>query len=87
MKNSIIIISAILIALSSGCGEKTKDASGVPIIKSASIPVVDGKAMTPKQFYDTYCSAPATTLDATCAGVKTVLNIDNLHHPGKQAAF
>lgn len=71
MKRAIIVISSItLLGALAGCGKSTTDKDGVPLIQSASAPVVNGTKMTPKQFFDKYCTAPNLALNATCNSVK-----------------
>jgi hypothetical protein len=62
------VVFLCLLALAS-CGKATMDKSGVPIIESASVPVVDGQALSALQFYNKYCKKPETALDPTCVSV------------------
>ncbi len=73
MKRRYIVITALCVSALGGCklggGSNNLDPNGVPKIKSAIAPVVDGTTMTPDSFYAKYCNTPETNNDNICETV------------------
>lgn len=66
----LLISHAVVIGLLTACSD------GVPKIADPRNPVVNGQALKPREFLQTYCHGKPSYESATCQRVKTVMAQD-----------